>query len=121
VSSAAPCQQRQIVEAFSRGVSRRRPARGADDPQRRRAALLPGRAAEVRGAPAVPDEITVFRRGVRFAAPALVSGIFGALVAPRGRLQLVVRFDIDADTIVAYELIADLLRLQQLDLAALGT
>jgi RNA polymerase sigma-70 factor (ECF subfamily) len=123
VSGAALRQQQQIVEAFL-AASRAGDllavlALLAPDVVRRadRAALLPGRAAEVRGAAAVADEIMVFGRGARFAVPALVSGAVGALIAPRGRLQLVVRFGIDAETIHGYELIADPIHLQQLDLA----
>jgi RNA polymerase sigma-70 factor (ECF subfamily) len=82
-----------------------------------RAALPAGRAAEVRGARAVAEEIVVFGRNARFAEPALVDGAVGLLVAPRGRLLTAVTFTVSGDQITGYELIADPARLRQLDLA----
>jgi hypothetical protein len=72
-----------------------------------RAALPSGRAAEVRGARAVAEEIVVFGRSARFAELALVNGAVGIVVAPSGRLQLALTFTIDGEKIVGYELIAD--------------
>lgn len=82
-----------------------------------RAALPAGRAAEVRGARAVAEEIVVFGRNARFAELALVDGAVGLLVAPRGRLVTALTFTVSGDQITGYELIADPARLRQLDLA----
>jgi RNA polymerase sigma-70 factor (ECF subfamily) len=82
-----------------------------------RAALPAGRAAEVRGARAVAEEIVVFGRNARFAELALVDGAVGLLVAPRGRLVTALTFTFSGDQITGYELIADPARLRQLDLA----
>jgi RNA polymerase sigma-70 factor (ECF subfamily) len=82
-----------------------------------RAALPAGRAAEVRGARAVAEEIVVFGRNARFAELALVDGAVGLLVAPRGRPVTALTFTFSGDQITGYELIADPARLRQLDLA----
>jgi len=82
-----------------------------------RAALPAGRAAELRGARAVAEEIVVFGRNARFAEIALVNGAVGMLVAPGGRLLTALTFTIKNDQIAGYELIADPGRLRQLDLA----
>jgi len=84
-----------------------------------RAALGPGRATTVRGARAVADEIVIFGANARFADVALVGGVPGILVAPRGTLRLVVTFTTARDQILEYELIADPSRLRQLELAVL--
>jgi RNA polymerase sigma-70 factor (ECF subfamily) len=81
------------------------------------AALPAGRATEVRGAQAVAEEIVVFGRNSRFAETAMIDGDVGVVVAPRGRLLLVVTFTIEGDTIAGYELIAAPDRLEGLDLA----
>ena len=69
----------------------------------------------------VAKEITLFGQASRYAEPALVNGTVGILVAPRGRLHLVLSLTIDAETdlITAYELIADPIRRSRLDLAVL--
>jgi len=84
-----------------------------------RVALGPGRAATIRGARNVADEIVVFGANARFADVALVSGAPGILVAPRATLRLVVTFTTERDQIVEYELIAHPTRLRQLELAVL--
>ncbi|MFD7900370.1 sigma-70 family RNA polymerase sigma factor [Streptomyces sp. NPDC059743] len=90
-----------------------------------RAALPPGVPAEVRGARAVAKGVVVFGRRARFAEPALVDGAMGAVVAPGGRLLLVLTFTFavtgEGEKIVGYEVIADPARLRRLDLAALET
>ena len=83
------------------------------------AALPPGRAAEVRGARAVAEEIAVFGRNARFAEPALVNGAVGVVVAPHGRLLLALAITIEDEKITGYELIAEPARLHRLDLAVL--
>jgi RNA polymerase sigma-70 factor (ECF subfamily) len=95
----------------------------APDVRRRadQAALPAGRAAEVRGARAVAEEIVVFGRNARFAEPALINGTVGAVVAPHGRLLLALTIAIDGEQITGYELIGDPTQLQHLDLAVLAT
>lgn len=53
------------------------------------------------------------------AEPNLVNGAVGAVVAPRGRLLLALTFTIEGGRITEYEVIADPVRLQLLDLAVL--
>jgi RNA polymerase sigma factor (sigma-70 family) len=84
-----------------------------------RIAIPAGRAMEVRGARTVAEEIAVFGRNARFAEPALVDGAVGLVVAPRGRLLLVVTFTIEDDKITGYELVGDPARFDQFDIAVL--
>jgi RNA polymerase sigma factor (sigma-70 family) len=84
------------------------------------AALAPGRPAEVRGARNVTREIAAFGANAMVAEPALVNGRVGIVVAPRGRLLLVLAVTIERDKISEYELIADPARLARLDLAVLA-
>ncbi|MFD1656730.1 hypothetical protein ACFSL4_00385 [Streptomyces caeni] len=51
---------------------------------------------------------------------ALVDGTAGVVVAPRGRLHLVLRVTVGNGGVTSYEAIADPVRLRQLDLAVLG-
>jgi RNA polymerase sigma-70 factor (ECF subfamily) len=83
------------------------------------AALPLGAATVARGAQAVAEETVVLARMSQFAAPALVNGAVGLVVAPRGRLLLALTITIEDDRITEYEVIADPARLQQLDLAVL--
>jgi RNA polymerase sigma-70 factor (ECF subfamily) len=78
-------------------------------------------AAEVRGAQAVAEETVVFGRRSQFAEPALVNGAVGVVVAPRGRLLLALTITIEGEKIVAYDVIADPVRLHRLDLAVLDS
>ncbi|MEU4493739.1 sigma-70 family RNA polymerase sigma factor [Streptomyces sp. NPDC023998] len=83
------------------------------------AVLPPGAPTEIRGARAVAEETVVLGRRSRFAAPALVNGVVGVVVAPRGRLLLVLTLTIEGEKITEYEVIAAPARLRQLDLAVL--
>lgn len=60
------------------------------------------------------------RGGARGTQPALVDGTVGVVVAPRGRLLMVLRFTIVDDKIVEIDSIAEPERLSQLDLAILS-
>jgi hypothetical protein len=60
-----------------------------------------------------------FSKRARFAQSALVNGAVGVVVAPRGRLLVVLRFTIDGGKITEIDVIADPARLRQLDLAVL--
>ena len=124
-SAADLARQRRVVDAFLTA------ARAGDldalltvlapDVVRRadRAALPPGAATTATGARTVAQQTVVFGRRSRFAEPALVNGSVGAVVAPRGRLLLVLTFTIEGEGITGYEVIADPARLRQLELAVL--
>ena len=58
-------------------------------------------------------------RGRRAAQPALVNGAVGVIVAPRGRLMMVLEFTIENGKIAAVDAIADPERLAELELAVL--
>jgi RNA polymerase sigma-70 factor (ECF subfamily) len=75
-------------------------------------------AAEVRGAAAVAEQ---FIRRSRGAQPALVHGAAVMVWPPGGPPRLVVGFTVVGGKIVEIELIADPVRLSQLDVAMLGT
>jgi RNA polymerase sigma factor (sigma-70 family) len=118
-------RQRQVVEAFLAA------ARSGDvgallavlapdvvrhaDP----AVLQPGGQELIRGADTVARQTLVLGPRARFAQPALVNGAVGAVVAPRGRLLLVLAITVRDDRVAGYEVIADPDRLRQLDLAVL--
>jgi RNA polymerase sigma-70 factor (ECF subfamily) len=85
-----------------------------------RVVLPAGRPTEARGADTVAKEIALFGSAARFAEVALVNGAVGAVVAPRGRLRLVIAVTVGGDRITSYELIADPDRLRRLDLATLA-
>ena len=82
------------------------------------AVLPPGAAAEVRGAHAVAAETVVLTSNARHAEPALVDGRVGIVVAPRGRLRLVLTVTVKGDRIATYDVIADRSSLRQLAIAA---
>ena len=116
--------QRQVVDAFLAA------ARGGDmqallavlDPdvvvRSDAASRRPGAPAEVRGAAAVAKRAAV--GGARAARPALVNGAVGVVIAPRGRLLMVLQFTIAGDRITAIDAIADRERLGSLTLATLA-
>ncbi|MDQ2708840.1 MAG: sigma-70 family RNA polymerase sigma factor [Actinomycetota bacterium] len=83
------------------------------------AALPPGAAAEVRGARAVAEGTVALGARSQLAELALVNGTVGVVVAPQGRLVLALTFTISGDKITSYDVIAEPVRLQQLDLAVL--
>jgi RNA polymerase sigma-70 factor (ECF subfamily) len=56
----------------------------------------------------------------RAARPALVNGAVGVVVAPRGRLLMVLAFTIRGQNIVEIDAIADPARLSRLDVVLLG-
>ena len=82
-----------------------------------RAALPAVASREVRGAPSVARRALIGR--ARAARPALVDGAMGVVVAPRGRLLMVLDFTIRGGKIVEIDAVADPERLDQLDLALL--
>ena len=56
----------------------------------------------------------------RFAQPALVNGAVGVVVAPRGRLFVVLGLTVRRGKIVEIDVVADPARLRQLNLAVLN-
>jgi hypothetical protein len=83
-----------------------------------RAAVPAGAPTEVRGTAAVANR--AIKGGARAARPALVDRAVGVIVAPRGRLPMVLHFKITRGKIVEIEAVADPERLRQLDLAVLN-
>jgi len=126
IPQADLARQRAIVDAFLAA------SRGGDfgallavlDPevvlQVDRAALPAGVAREFRGASAVARQALAYSGRSRFARPALVNGAVGVVVAPRGRLLLVLGFKFAGAKIAAIDVIADPERLRELDLRVLG-
>jgi RNA polymerase sigma-70 factor (ECF subfamily) len=84
-----------------------------------RAAVPPGAALEFRGAETVAKQAFTMSRRARFAQLALVNGTVGVVVAPLGRLLLVMAFKVRGQKIVGIDVIADPERLRQLNLAVL--
>ena len=82
-------------------------------------AAAAGSATTIRGAQAVAANARAFSANARFAEPALVDGAVGIVVAPGGRLALVLRFGVVGDKISAIDIEADPNRLQRLELAVL--
>jgi RNA polymerase sigma factor (sigma-70 family) len=83
------------------------------------AALPKGRSTVVRGRDAVAREMLVLGKRARFAEPALVDGKLGAVVAPNGRLRLVLVITIVNRQVSGYEVIADPKRVETVDVAVL--
>jgi hypothetical protein len=83
-----------------------------------RAAVPRGAPREIRGAAALAKRAVA--GGARAAQPALVNGSVGVVVAPRGRLMMVLDFTIAGGKIVAIDAIAEPERLRGLDLAVLS-
>ncbi len=79
-------------------------------------AVLAGASSEVRGARAVAG---TFKGRARFAQLALVGGAVGAVWAPGGQPRVVFGFTITRGRIVAIEILADPVRLRQLDVAVI--
>jgi RNA polymerase sigma-70 factor (ECF subfamily) len=83
-----------------------------------RDAIALGAAAEVRGAAAVAEQ---FIRRSRAAQPVLVNGAAAIMWPPGGPPRFVVGFTVAGGKIVEIELIANPVRLSQMDVAMLGT
>jgi RNA polymerase sigma factor (sigma-70 family) len=113
--------QRELGDAFLTAI-RRGDVQGLlavldPDVVLRTDAAVPGGARELRGAEAVIQP--ALRGGARAARPALVDGAVGIVVAPRGRLMMVLRFRVASGKIVEIEGVAERGRLAALDLVAL--
>jgi RNA polymerase sigma factor (sigma-70 family) len=90
-----------------------------DDVVLRVDAAAAGTAMTIRGAQAVATNARAFSANARFAEPALVDGAVGIVVAPNGRLSLVLRFEVVGDRIAEIDIEADPDRLHELSLAVL--
>jgi RNA polymerase sigma factor (sigma-70 family) len=83
------------------------------------AVLQPGGQPVLSGADAVARQTLVLGQRARFAEPALVNGTVGAVIAPHGRLQLVLAFTVAGGRVAGYDVIADPARLARLEIAVL--
>ncbi len=84
-----------------------------------RAAMPAGASREVRGAPTVAKQALARSGRARFAQLALVNGAVGIVMAPRGRLFLVLRLTIRHGKIVEIDVVADPAHLRRLRLSVL--
>ena len=82
-------------------------------------AAAAGAPTTIRGAQAVAANARAFSANARFAAPALVDGAVGIVVAPKGKLALVLRFGVVGDKITEIDIDADPPRLRRFSLAVL--
>jgi RNA polymerase sigma factor (sigma-70 family) len=82
-------------------------------------ATAAGTPTTIRGAHAVAANARAFSANSRFAEPALVDGAVGIVVAPKGKLALVLRFSVAGDKITEISIDADPARLSRLSLAVL--
>ncbi|MEY2434050.1 MAG: hypothetical protein QOC92_3775, partial [Acidimicrobiaceae bacterium] len=78
-----------------------------------------GASREVRGARAVADQALTFRRFAEFGRPALVNGAVGIVTAPGGQPFAVLGFTVVRGKIVEIDVLADPVRLRELDLSVL--
>jgi len=117
-------RQRQLVDAFLAA------ARDGDfdallnvldaDVVLRVDAAAAGTATTIRGAHAVATNARAFSANARSAEPALVDGTVGIVVAPNGKLALVLRFGVGGDKITEIDIDADPQRLSRFSLAVLN-
>jgi RNA polymerase sigma factor (sigma-70 family) len=125
VSRAELARQRGVVEAFlaaarSGDIDALLAVLAPDVVRRVDPAVLPsGGQTVLRGADAVARQTLVLGRRARFAELALVNGMVGAVIAPRGRLQLVLTVTVADGRVAGYEVIADPARLARLEIAVL--
>jgi len=83
-------------------------------------AAAAGTPTTIRGAHAVATNARAFSANARFAEAALVDGAVGIVVAPKGKLALVLRFSVAGDKITEIDIDADPQRLRRFSLAVLG-
>ncbi|HYH29653.1 MAG TPA: sigma-70 family RNA polymerase sigma factor [Pseudonocardia sp.] len=115
-------EHRRIVEAFlaaSRGgdIDALLRLLAPDVVRRVDRFAAPSAAAEVRGASAVAGETRAFAARARTGAVALVDGAPGIVLAPRGRLSVVIRVRVDGGRISEVEVIGDPARLARTGVA----
>ncbi|GAA3432507.1 sigma-70 family RNA polymerase sigma factor [Kutzneria kofuensis] len=118
-------EQKSVVEAFltaSREGDLKALLEVLDPDVVRRAdavALPKGRSTLVRGRDAVAREMLVLGKRAIYAEPALVGGKMGAVVAPNGRLQLVLAITVEGGRVAGYDVIADTARLHNTEITPL--
>ena len=83
------------------------------------AATGTGEPLTVHGASEVASRARMFAGNARHSEPALIDGSVGLVVAPGGRLALVLRFAVEGNVITRIGIVADPARLRVLDLAIL--
>jgi RNA polymerase sigma-70 factor (ECF subfamily) len=83
-------------------------------------ATAAGTSTTIRGAGAVATNARMFSANARFAEAALVDDAVGIVVAPNGRLTLVLRFTVRGEKITHIRIDADPQRLQRFSFGALG-
>jgi len=116
-------EQREVVDAFlaasrSGDLARLLELLAPDVVRRADSLALSGDGrTELRGARLVAEETASNIRLARFARPVLVNGSIGAVVAPLGRLALVLGFVVHGDRIAEINVIGDPVHLRQLELA----
>jgi RNA polymerase sigma-70 factor (ECF subfamily) len=125
VPDADLTRQREVVDAFFAA------ARDGDfealvavlDPdvvlRADRGGVPAGASREVRGAQYVAEQALTFSRFAPFVRPARVNGAAGVVVFQRGRPFSVMGFTVTRRKIVEIDILADSVRLRQLDLAVL--
>ena len=82
-------------------------------------ALRVGLETEIRGARRLAEETLTNTARARYARAAVVNGVVGAVVAPRGRLALVLQFSIVGDRIDEMNVVSSSDRLRRLQLGVL--
>jgi RNA polymerase sigma-70 factor (ECF subfamily) len=82
-------------------------------------AAAAGTPTTIRGAQTVAANARAFSTNARFAEPALVDGAVGIVVAPKGKLALVLRFGVVGEKITEIDIEADPQRLRRFSLAVL--
>ena len=124
VPSAELTRQREVVDAFLAA------SREGDleallavlDPDvvlRADRAAAPPDGREVRGASGVAGQALAYSRRARVSRAALVNGSVGVVVAPGGRLLLVLPLKVERGKIVEMEIVADPAAIGEMDLAVL--
>ena len=124
IEQADFARQREVAQAFLAA------SRGGDfeallkvlDPDvvnRVDAFAAPPRGLEVRGAYNVARAATSFKERGQFSRLALIDGVIGIVVAPQGRLQMVLLLTVSGDKISAIEIVAAPTRLATLDIRVL--
>ncbi|ADD39946.1 sigma-70 family RNA polymerase sigma factor [Stackebrandtia nassauensis] len=126
VSRAELDRQRPVVDAFLTAV------RGADlealvallDPsvtlRADRHVVPSARPITISGATTVAETAMAATGRARFTGLVLIDGAVGLLMAPGGRLRLVLRFGFDGERITGIDVVADPARLAELELAVVG-
>ena len=82
-------------------------------------ATLAGSPTTIRGSQSVATNARMFAANARFAEPALVDDAVGIIVAPKGRLAIVLRFTVIGELITQIDIAADPERLSGFRLAVL--